>query len=131
MRTHRQAGRSTLTRLPRLCAHASRLLILLSALLVVAMPFTEHFATFDHFLRGGPDLELGLLAFFASLSLVLLLAQYARIALSRVMALRHRLWSVRKVVQGAPSVDSSRFIQAIFAPPPISPLLRTDLPLLI
>ena len=40
------------------------------------MPWTEHFCNFDRFLRGGQDLELGLLACLAVLCLVLVLMQH-------------------------------------------------------
>jgi len=42
------------------------------------MPWTEHFCNIDGFLRGGQDVEFGLLAFAAVLSLVLLLSQKHR-----------------------------------------------------
>ncbi len=40
----------------------SRLLVVLTALLLVVMPITEHLCNWDHFLRGGPDVEFSLLA---------------------------------------------------------------------
>jgi hypothetical protein len=39
-----------------------RLLILLTTLLVLVMPMTEHLCNWDHFLRGGQDVEFNLLA---------------------------------------------------------------------
>ena len=53
-----------------------RLLVFLAAVLTAAMPFTEQFWTFDHFLRGGQDFELGMLCLIASFCLTLLLAQH-------------------------------------------------------
>lgn len=39
-----------------------RLLVLLTTLLVLVMPITEHLCNWDHFLRGGQDVEFNLLA---------------------------------------------------------------------
>jgi hypothetical protein len=39
-----------------------RLLVLLTTLLVLVMPVTEHLCNWDHFLRGGQDVEFNLLA---------------------------------------------------------------------
>ncbi|RRA48158.1 hypothetical protein D1Y84_07535 [Acidipila sp. EB88] len=48
---------------------ASRLLLLLTGLVLALMPLSEHLWNWDRFLHGGQDLELGL---FTALSLVLL-----------------------------------------------------------
>jgi hypothetical protein len=40
----------------------SRVLVLLTTLLLLAMPITEHMCNWDKFLRGGPDVEFSLLA---------------------------------------------------------------------
>ncbi len=40
----------------------SRLLVLMTTLLLLVMPVTEHLCNWDHFLRGGPDVEFSLLA---------------------------------------------------------------------
>lgn len=40
----------------------SRLLVVLTGLLLFAMPVTEYFCDWDHFLRGGPDVEFTVLA---------------------------------------------------------------------
>ena len=40
----------------------SRLLVLLTTLLLLVMPVTEHLCNWDQFLRGGPDVEFSLLA---------------------------------------------------------------------
>jgi hypothetical protein len=40
----------------------SRILVLLTTLLLLVMPVTEHLCNWDHFLRGGPDVEFSLLA---------------------------------------------------------------------
>jgi hypothetical protein len=40
----------------------SRLLVLLTTVLLLVMPITEHLCNWDKFLRGGPDVEFSLLA---------------------------------------------------------------------
>jgi hypothetical protein len=40
----------------------SRLLVLLTTVLLLVMPITEHLCNWDRFLRGGPDVEFSLLA---------------------------------------------------------------------
>jgi hypothetical protein len=55
-----------------------RLLILLTAILLFVMPWTEHFCQLDRFLRGGQDCELGLLALLTIFSLVLVLLKQRR-----------------------------------------------------
>ena len=47
-----------------------RLLLVATATLLLVMPWTEYFCHFDKFLRGGPDVELSLMAFLAFLCLV-------------------------------------------------------------
>jgi hypothetical protein len=55
-----------------------RILATLSIVLLLVMPFTEHLWTFDRFLIGGSDLELGLFATISILSLVLVVSQSRR-----------------------------------------------------
>jgi hypothetical protein len=50
----------------------SRLLILLTTLLLLVMPVTEHLCNWDHFLRGGQDVEFNLLAALLFAALVVL-----------------------------------------------------------
>ena len=73
-------------------AAVARFLVIVWTLLLATMPLTEHFWTFDRFLRGGnQDFELTLCTLIAVLCLVLLLAQYARRGLAVVIALREWL----------------------------------------
>jgi hypothetical protein len=61
------------------CAVAGRILLIITAVLLVVMPLTEHFCTFDRFLTGGTeDVELTLLAVLALCCLVLLFAQFRK-----------------------------------------------------
>ena len=50
----------------------SRLLVLLTTLLLLVMPVTEYLCNWDHFLRGGPDVEFSLLAALLFAALVVL-----------------------------------------------------------
>ena len=72
----------------RFCVLAGRMLILFSAVLLAITPVTAHFWTFDRFLRGGQDFEMGLLSVLAVLCLVLLLADSCRETISLLIALR-------------------------------------------
>ena len=70
---------------------AGRLLILSTAILLFVMPWTEHFCQFDRFLRGGQDLELGLLALLTIFSLVLVLLQQRRQNVALLLTVRRWL----------------------------------------
>ena len=72
-------------------ALGGRLLILSTAILIFVMPWTEHFWQFDRFLRGGQDLELGLLALLTIFSLVLVLLQQRRQNLALLLTVRRWL----------------------------------------
>lgn len=71
-----------------LCARLSRFLLLLAAVEVFTMPLTQHLWTWDHFLQGGQDFELGLLVIVTCLCLVLLRAQHSRQGLKVLLAIR-------------------------------------------
>jgi hypothetical protein len=49
-----------------------RLLVLLTTVLLLAMPVTEHLCNWDHFLRGGADVEFNLLAWLLFAAMVVL-----------------------------------------------------------
>ena len=70
----------------RLCLLVSRLLLSIVALVLAIMPFSERMLTFDHFLRGGQDFELSLLATLAALCLILLLAHLCRESIAQSLA---------------------------------------------
>lgn len=53
---------------------ASRVVLLMTLLLVAVMPVTEHFWTWDHFMQGGHDLEFSLLTVLVFCGLVVLIA---------------------------------------------------------
>jgi hypothetical protein len=72
-------------------ALGGRLLIVLTAILLFVMPWTEHFCQLDRFLRGGQDCELGLLALLTVFSLVLVLLRQRRQNLARLLTVRRRV----------------------------------------
>ena len=55
------------------------------------MPLTEYYWTFDKFLRGGQDLEFGLLSMAAVFCLVLVLSQQRRLGVILILAVREWL----------------------------------------
>lgn len=63
----------------------SRVLVVLTALLLMAMPITEHMCNWDRFLRGGPDVEFSVLA---GLLFVAILVLSMRGAMLRPPAMR-------------------------------------------
>jgi hypothetical protein len=72
-------------------ALGGRLLIVLTAVLLFVMPWTEHFCELDKFLRGGQDCELGLLALLTIFSLVLVLLKQRRQNVTLLLTVRRRL----------------------------------------
>jgi hypothetical protein len=72
-------------------ALGGRLLILFTAILLFAMPWTEYFCQLDRFLRGGQDCELGLLALLTIFSLVLVLLQQRRQNVTLLLTVRRWL----------------------------------------
>jgi hypothetical protein len=73
------------------CARLSRLLLLLVAVELVTMPLTQHLWTWDGFLHGGEDFELGLFMAVVCICLVLLRAQHGRQLLPLLFVACHRL----------------------------------------
>ena len=72
-------------------ALAGRVLIVLTALLIAASPWTEYYWDFDNFLHGGQDFEFGLLATITVLCLVLVLLQHSKQGVTFWLALRRWL----------------------------------------
>jgi len=56
---------------------ACRAVLILTAVLILLMPLTEHFCKWDKFLRGGPDVEFGILSLLLFAGFVLLTAYRA------------------------------------------------------
>ena len=56
---------------------ACRTVLILIEVLILLMPLMEHFCKWDKFLRGGPDVEFGILCMLLFAGLVLLTAHRA------------------------------------------------------
>jgi hypothetical protein len=69
---------------------ACRAVLILTEMLVLLMPLTEHFCRWDKFLRGGPDVEFGILSLLLFAGLVLLTA-YRAVTAPFLMLLAYRL----------------------------------------
>lgn len=72
----------------RVLAWIGRVLLMLTAILLVTTPLTQHIWTWDHFLRGGQDYESSTLLVLAFLCLVLVLAQHCKQSVSLLFAAR-------------------------------------------
>jgi hypothetical protein len=59
-----------------------RLLLLLAAFVLISLPFTQQFWTWDRFLHGGHDFETSVLLILTTLCLVLVLARRGNQCLS-------------------------------------------------
>uniref|UniRef100_A0A372IRD8 Uncharacterized protein n=1 Tax=Paracidobacterium acidisoli TaxID=2303751 RepID=A0A372IRD8_9BACT len=70
---------------------AGRILLLFTALLLLVMPWTESYWHFDGFLRGGQDLELGLLALITIFSLILVLSRHRKVRMAFLFAIAQML----------------------------------------
>lgn len=58
-----------------LYSNVGRLLLLLAALVLIALPFTQQIWTWDRFLHGGHDFETSVLLILTTLCLVLVLVR--------------------------------------------------------
>ncbi len=96
----------------RLCAQISRFLLTLTACLLLVMPWTEHFCNFDKFLRGGQDLELGLLAVLTVLCLVLVLFQSGRTLLASLLSCLHWCAALFRLVPRSLALGSQTGVTA-------------------
>jgi hypothetical protein len=76
----------------RLLAGVGRFLLLLTILLLVTTPLTQHIWIWDHFLQGGQDYESSTLVILAFLCLVLVLTQHCKQSVDMLFATR-RLFS--------------------------------------
>jgi hypothetical protein len=91
---------------------------MLTALIIFVMPWTEYAWSFDKFLRGGQDFELGLLSLVALLCLVLVLLQHGRQEVAFLLAIRR--WFA--FVSRDPDLRSLRSLYGFLAAVHASPL---------
>jgi hypothetical protein len=69
---------------------ACRAVLILTEVLLLLMPLTEHFCQWDRFLRGGRDVEFGMLSLLLFAGLVLLTA-YREVTSPFLVLLAYRL----------------------------------------
>ena len=113
-------GNDARPRVPSPKAHADtncvlvwlgRLLLILSAVSLVTMPFTQHLWTWDRFLHGGQDFELTVLAILTVLSMVLVVSQRCRRCIDRLAAQRYLVAGGPKK-PGASEISAHRTVSA-------------------
>jgi hypothetical protein len=68
-----------------------RLLLVLSSVVLIALPFTQQVWTFDRFLHGGQDFETTVLLILTSLCLVLVMARGCRQGIKLLLTLWSKL----------------------------------------
>ncbi|SDF00038.1 hypothetical protein [Terriglobus roseus] len=69
----------------------SRGALLFIGLVLLVMPWTEHFWNFDGFLNGGQDFEFGLLAIATMFCFVMVMMQHAKCSFRATLCLRRWL----------------------------------------
>jgi hypothetical protein len=75
----------------RVLAFVGWVLLIFTAISLCTMPVTQHLWTWDHFLHGGHDFELGMLMVLSLLSLVLVLAKSCKQCLHALLSAWHSL----------------------------------------
>lgn len=116
------------------CAHLIariRLLLLaLTAISLVSMPFTQYLWTWDRYLHGGQDFETGVLLILMALSLVLVLTRFGRQNLAGLLMAckRFSIDHAARLLSQARALASSVAVAFYVAP---SDLPSYHLPLLI
>jgi hypothetical protein len=114
----------------RACVSAGRLFILLTASLLIVMPWTEYFWSFDRFLRGGQDFELGLLSVMIFLCLIIVLLQHCKADVLSLLTRRQWLHRFFRSAESSSLRVVLSFQSKSFAVPlPVSELDRYNLPI--
>jgi hypothetical protein len=96
---------------------------MLTALMIFVMPWTEYAWSFDKFLRGGQDFELGLLSLAALLCLVVVLLQHGRQSVAYLLAIRRWFAFVSRDPDSGSLRSLYGFLAAVHASPLPSPAL--------
>jgi hypothetical protein len=73
-------------RVAQTLAGIGRILLMLTAFSLITMPVTQHLWTWDNFLHGGQDFELGTLLLLSLLSLVLVLTKHSKQCIDSLFA---------------------------------------------
>ena len=113
------------------CGWLSRMLLLLVAVELITMPITQHLWTWDKFLHGGQDFELGLLMVVMCVCFVLLRTQHCRQNLGPLLAIGTFLLLVLKQRERVRLLRSGHVAADTDDPLLSGPFSRRRLPLLI
>ena len=114
----------------RAYATVGRVLVGFIAILLLVMPWTEHFWHFDGFLISGQDFEFGLLALASIFSLVLVLSKRRAQCVTLLLAVLG--WLFSSLQNALKSMQVTAFLPRFHQPPLPHPLVRTyNLPLQI
>jgi hypothetical protein len=97
------------------CVVSGRVLLVLTALMIFVMPWTEYFWRFDKFFRGGQNFELGLL--------VVVLLQHGRQNVAFLLAIRRGLSFVSRDPDSLSLSSQYGLLAAVHASPLPSPAL--------
>lgn len=126
------AARGPLDGMMRFWTKGSRLALLLTGLLVLVMPLTEYFWDFDHFLRGGQDIELGLFSVLMVICLILVMLRHVSRGLSLILAIWARLSLIpRDRASRKANLSADRVLELRVLESPIPAISRYSLPILI
>jgi hypothetical protein len=114
----------------RTCALASRILVLFTVFLLLAMPWTEYFCHFDNFPYGGDDFELSVFVLVSLLGLVLVLLQHDKRSMDFVPTLTDWLLSAFQRAGSPVAAGFDAFFASLHAPPiPCLVLSKYNLPI--
>ncbi len=116
---------------PRFLASSGRYLLFFTALSLITMPITEHLWTWDRFLQGGRDFELGTLMLLSTLCLALVLLKGYKQCFDMLLSARRTL-AVNfddLVASAAPLLAAFSHLRRI--PPPDPGTCASALPLQI
>jgi hypothetical protein len=116
-------GETQIDGVSRACALCARILILLSAFLLVAMPWSENFFHFDDFPRGGEDFELSVFLLVAIFGLVLVLLQHGKRGVTFLLALRGWLSCILQRAGFRAPQHFGGLVASLHAPPILNPTL--------
>jgi hypothetical protein len=96
----------------------------MSAVLLITMPFTQHFWAWDHFLHGGQDFELAALTFLIAVALMLVLSGHCKQCIDPLL-MRCRLAACRSGKLRRIVIPFHSFVLIMQTGPLISPTSGT------
>jgi hypothetical protein len=109
-------------------ARLGRLLLFLTSVVLITLPFTQHLWTWDRFLHGGQDFETSVLLIVTSLCLALVMVRGCKQWLTLLLTFLSRL--VLSLAQLA-IAEPGRFFMSLYDRRPSPPEALYNRPLLI